>query len=294
MKKVWFITGSSGGLGYALARTLLEAGERVVASARDTRSLSMQGLTDQFTEQVLLLTLDVINLDSIKDAVSQAVHHFGRIDVLVNNAGFGVIGTTEAFTDEQVKTQLDTNLYAPIELTRAVIPYMREQGFGHILQISSIGGRVASSGLSIYQAAKFGLSGFAEALHKKVSTLGITVVAVEPGGIKTDWGGVSMTYTDEIENSGYETVNNRAAFFKRGGFQPSGDPKKMARVIMDLVERPAPPVHLALGSDTVGILQNGCSVREKELKEWLHVSLSTEVVPADGEVKFLNTKKGEI
>lgn len=289
MKSVWFVTGSSRGLGRALVLAILNAGELVVATARNIRQL--KDLADKYPDQLLPVELDVVNFESIATAVKQAIDHFGRIDVLVNNAGFGIIGSAEAFTDDQVKSQLDTNLYAPIELTRAVIPYMREQGSGHILQISSIGGRVASTGISIYQAAKFGLSGFAEALQKEVAMLGITVIAVEPGGIKTQWGGDSMTYADRIDHAGYEAVNKRASFFKNGGFQASGDPDKMAQVIIDLVAHPAPPVHLVLGSDAVGILQNGLSVREAELKQWLNVSVSTD---ADDAVNFLDTEMAKI
>lgn len=282
MEKVWFITGSSRGLGRSLAREILQKGGQVVATARNIKDI--QDLKNDYGDMVLLLPLDVTDFTAIKMAVKQAVEHFGRIDVLVNNAGFGIIGAAEAFTDEQVRSQLETNLYAPIELSRAVIPYMRGQGSGHILQISSIGGRVASTGISIYQAAKFGLSGFTEALNKEVATLGITVIAIEPGGIKTDWSGESMTYADSPED--YVDIRQRTSFFKNGSFVPMGDPDKMARVMVDLVEHPAPPVHLVLGSDAVGILQNGTTIREKELKQWLNVSVSTD---ADESVNFLET-----
>lgn len=282
MEKVWFITGSSRGLGRSLAREILQKGGQVVATARNIKDI--QDLKNDYGDMVLLLSLDVTDFTAIKMAVKQAVEHFGRIDVLVNNAGFGIIGAAEAFTDEQVRSQLETNLYAPIELSRAVIPYMRGQGSGHILQISSIGGRVASTGISIYQAAKFGLSGFTEALNKEVATLGITVIAIEPGGIKTDWSGQSMTYADSPED--YVDIGQRTSFFKNGSFVPMGDPDKMARVMVDLVEHPAPPVHLVLGSDAVGILQNGTTIREKELKQWLNVSVSTD---ADESVNFVET-----
>ncbi|HTN36632.1 MAG TPA: SDR family NAD(P)-dependent oxidoreductase [Arachidicoccus sp.] len=282
MEKVWFITGSSRGLGRSLAREILQKGGQVVATARNIKDI--QDLKNDYGDMVLLLPLDVTDFTAIKMAVKQAVEHFGRIDVLVNNAGFGIIGAAEAFTDEQVRSQLETNLYAPIELSRAVIPYMRRQGSGHILQISSIGGRVASTGISIYQAAKFGLSGFTEALNKEVATLGITVIAIEPGGIKTDWSGESMTYADSPED--YVDIGQRTSFFKNGSFVPMGDPDKMARVMVDLVEHPAPPVHLVLGSDAVGILQNGTTIREKELKQWLNVSVSTD---ADESVNFVET-----
>jgi NAD(P)-dependent dehydrogenase (short-subunit alcohol dehydrogenase family) len=166
MKKTWFITGSSKGLGKALAREVLSKGDNVAATARDI--IQLQDLIEQYPKQILALTLDVTNKSHIDMAVSETIQHFGRIDVLVNNAGFGIIGAAEAFTDDQVHTQLAVNLNAPIEITRAVLPIMREQRSGHILQISSVGGRVGNPGLTIYQAAKFGLAGFTEASVKRL------------------------------------------------------------------------------------------------------------------------------
>ncbi|UAY54810.1 SDR family oxidoreductase [Arachidicoccus terrestris] len=270
--KVWFITGSSQGLGKSLAKTILAQGDKVIATARNINDLND---LDQYPkENILKLTLNVRDQKQIYQAINDSISHFGRIDVLVNNAGFGITGAAESFSDEQVIDQLETNLYAPIELSRAVIPHMRHQGSGHILQISSIGGRVASTGLSIYQAAKFGLSGFSEALQRELAPLGITVIAVEPGGIKTQWSGNSMGYADSPDI--YEDIQTRVSTYKRGQFVPVGDPDKMAKVIIDLIDHPKPPVHLVLGSDAVGVLQNGMSMREAELKEWLSVSVSTD------------------
>ena len=191
MTKVWFITGSSRGLGRSLAEAVLKSGDKLVATARNTAQLDE--LAAQYGDQVYPVALDVTDYEQVYHVVAEAVAHFGRIDVLVNNAGFGIIGAAEAYTEEQVRSQLETNLYAPIEITRAVLPYMRGQGSGRILQISSIGGRVGNPGLTMYQAAKFGLSGFTEALAKEVRPLGIHVTSVEPGGFRTDWAGASMT-----------------------------------------------------------------------------------------------------
>lgn len=213
--------------------------------------------------------------DEVYLSVAEAVNHFGRIDVLVNNAGFGIIGAAEAFTDEQVRSQLETNLFAPIELSRAVLPYMRQQRSGRILQISSIGGRVGNAGLTIYQAAKFGLAGFSEALAKEVAPLGIYVTSVEPGGFRTDWAGDSMRYAPQLE--GYETtVDQRAAFMKNGKFIPVGDPHKAARAMITLAGHPAPPLHLVLGSEAIAILKLADQQRATEMEEWLQVSLSTD------------------
>ncbi len=272
MNKIWFITGSSRGLGRNLTEAVLESGDKVAATARDINQLN--DLKEKFQDQILPLKLDVNNYDEVHQAVNKAVEHFGRIDVLVNNAGFGIIGAAEAYTSEQVRSQLETNLYAPIEITRAVLPYMRKQGSGRILQISSVGGRVGNPGLTMYQAAKFGLGGFTEALAKEVAPLGILVTSVEPGGFRTDWAGASMTYAEDIE--GYEMVKQRTDFFKGGNFIPVGDPEKAAKVMVDLASHPNPPVHLVLGSEAIGILQNADQNRTEEMEKWMNVSLSTD------------------
>ena len=196
MTKVWFITGSSRGLGRSLTEAVLANGDQVAATARNPEQL--KDLVQRYPDQVYPIQLDVTDKDRIHAAVEATVKHFGRIDVLVNNAGFGITGAAEAFTDEQVRSQLDTNLYAPIEITRAVLPVMRKQRSGRILQISSIGGRVGGPGLTMYQAAKFGLGGFTEALAREVAPLGIKVTVVEPGGFRTDWGGSSMSCAASI------------------------------------------------------------------------------------------------
>jgi len=245
----------------------------VVATARQPEQLSE--LMAKYPQQLLALSLDVTDRERIKVAVERAVAHFGRIDVLVNNAGFGITGAAEAFTDEQVRSQLETNLYAPIEITRVVLPHMRKQRSGHILQISSIGGRVGSAGVAIYQAAKFGLSGFSEALAQEVAPLGIKVTSVEPGGFRTDWAGASMSYAPPVE--GYEsTVDARAKFFESGQFVPVGDPVKAARVMLDLIDHPAPPLHLVLGSEAAVMLQRADERRKAEFKAWLPITRATD------------------
>ncbi|MVM37333.1 SDR family NAD(P)-dependent oxidoreductase [Spirosoma sp. HMF3257] len=287
MTKVWFITGSSRGLGRSLTEAVLAKGDRVVATARQPEQVN--DLTEIYPDQIYPIQLDVTNKDQIRSAVEKAISHFGRIDVLVNNAGFGIIGAAEAFTDEQVRGQLETNLYAPIDLTRVVLPYMRKQRSGHILQISSVGGRVGNAGLAIYQAAKFGLGGFSEALAKEVAPLGIQVTCVEPGGFRTDWAGASMTFAPQVE--GYETtVDQRVDFIKGGFFVPMGDPDKAAQVMLNLVDHPEPPVHLVLGSEAIGLLKQADSARQTEMEKWLPVSLSTD---HDEAINFLDTKLGK-
>jgi len=286
MAKIWFITGSSRGLGRSLTTAVLAAGDKVAATARDPKALN--DLKTQYPDQILPLALDVNDNTQIRAAVEQTVKAFGRIDVLVNNAGFGITGAAEAFTDEQVRSQLETNLYAPIAITRAVLPVMRKQGSGRILQISSVGGRVGNAGLSMYQAAKFGLGGFSEALAKEVAPLGIYVTSVEPGGFRTDWGGASMTFAPEIE--GYEaSVGAVRSFLRAGKYVPMGDPDKAAKVMIRLVGDPQPPVHLVLGSEAIALLKAADASRQAELQKWLPVSTSTD---HDEASNFLETDAG--
>lgn len=286
MAKIWFITGSSRGLGRSLTEAVLLNGDKVAATARNISSLD--DLVTRFKDAIYPLELDVNNADQVRRVVADAVNHFGRIDVLVNNAGFGITGAVEGFSDEQVRSQLETNLYAPIAITRAVLPFMRAQRSGHILQISSMGGRVGSGGVSVYQAAKFGLSGFSEGLAIEVADFDIKVTCVEPGGFRTDWAGDSMTYAREIE--GYNMVNKRIELFKSGNFKPIGDPDKAARVIIDTVNHPEPPLHLLLGSEAVAIVKHSEAAKLRELEKWEKISLSTD---SDDAENFLETEAGK-
>jgi NAD(P)-dependent dehydrogenase (short-subunit alcohol dehydrogenase family) len=271
MSKVWFITGSSRGLGRSLAEAVLASGDRVAATARNPEQL--KDLIRKYPDRAYPLRLDVTDKAQIMAAVENTINKFGRIDVLVNNAGFGIIGAAEAYSEEQVRSQLETNLYAPIEITRTVLPYMRKQRSGRIIQISSIGGRVGNPALTIYQAAKFGLGGFSEALAKEVKPLGIWVTSVEPGGFRTG-AFTSMTSAPGIE--GYEkTVGVRMELFKSSNFIPTGDPGKAAKVMIGLVDHPEPPVHLVLGSDAIDRIKQADVERSGEMEKWLPVSMST-------------------
>ena len=286
MAKIWFITGSSRGLGRSLTEAVLAAGDKVAATARNTQQLDE--LAQKYGAAIHPIKLDVTDHDQVVTAVADAIQHFGRIDVLVNNAGFGITGAAEAYTQEQVTSQLATNLFAPIDITRTVLPYMRKQRSGFIMEISSLGGRVGTAGLTIYQASKWGLSGFSEALAQEVAPLGIKVTCVEPGGFRTNWAGDSMSYAPDIE--GYEeTVGKRRQFFESGKWVPVGDPDKAAQVMVKLADEPNPPVHLVLGGEAITILENVNSRREEEMKKWLPVSLSTDADDANKE-QFLSTE----
>ncbi|QXV64684.1 SDR family NAD(P)-dependent oxidoreductase [Mucilaginibacter sp. 21P] len=286
MAKIWFITGASRGLGRSLTEAVLASGDKVAATARDNKNL--EHFVERYGDSILPLQLDVNNKEEVHSAIATTVEKFGCIDVLVNNAGFGITGAVEAYTDEQVRSQLETNLYAPIEITRAVLPHMRKRRSGHILQVSSIGGRVGSGGVSVYQAAKFGLSGFSEGLAIEVADVGIKVTCIEPGGFRTDWAGDSMTYAPEIE--GYSTVNKRIAHFKSGNFKPTGDPDKAAKMIINIVNESEPPLHLLLGSDAVGIAKHSEAAKLRELEKWEQVSMSTD---ADDAENFFESEVGK-
>jgi NAD(P)-dependent dehydrogenase (short-subunit alcohol dehydrogenase family) len=287
MTKVWFITGSARGLGRSLTAAVLANGDKVAATARNPEQL--KEFTEKYGDLIFPIQLDVTDKKQVANAVNQTIKHFERIDVLVNNAGFGIIGAAEAFTDEQVKSQLDTNLYAPIEVTRAVLPFMRKQRSGRILQISSIGGRVGGAGLTMYQAAKFGLGGFSEALAKEVAHLGIFVTSVEPGGFRTDWAGASMTYAKKTE--GYEKTVDAMEGFIKGNFVPMGDPAKAAKAMMELTEHAQPPVHLILGSEAAAILKNADAIRKADFEKWMPVTVSTDHDDAEN---LLETEHGKL
>jgi NAD(P)-dependent dehydrogenase (short-subunit alcohol dehydrogenase family) len=270
--KVWFITGCSRGLGRALTEAVLSNGDRVAATARNPGLL--EDLAKQYPNAIYLLKLDVNDRAQIKITVEETIKKFGRIDVLVNNAGIGILGAAEAYSDEQVISQLETNLYAPIALSRAILPFMRKQRSGRILQISSVGGRVGNPGLTIYQAAKFGLSGFSEALAKEVKPLGIWVTSIEPGGLRTL---MTSQMQCALDIAGYEeTVGVRTKTFKNSSAMPMGSLKKTVALIVELAYHPEPPIHLVLGSDAIEKVKQADVLRTREMEKWISKSISTD------------------
>jgi len=247
--QVWFITGSSRGLGRALVRAVLDAGHRVVATARTPSDL--EEVVKQYGDRVKALALDVTSPEQAARAVADAVAAFGRIDVLVNNAGYANTDSVEDMPLEDFRRQIDTNFYGVVHVTRAVLPVMHAQRSGRILQISSIGGRRGGTpGLSAYQAAKFAVAGFSEVLINEVAPLGIQVTIVEPGGFATDWAGSSMkVYPSKPD---YEaTVGAVAKRFRGSGAAASsrGVPEKAANALLRLAAMPQQPRRLLLGTD---------------------------------------------
>jgi NAD(P)-dependent dehydrogenase (short-subunit alcohol dehydrogenase family) len=275
MSKIWLITGSARGLGRHLAEAVLAAGHRLVATARQPDKL--QDLVDRYGDRVRTVALDVTDTAAAQAAVNLAVSAFGRLDVLVNNAGFGYVSPFEQTTEADFRAQIDTNLYGVINLTRAALPVMRKQRAGHIFQISSVGGRMGTPGMSAYQAAKWAVGGFTEVLAKETAAFGVKVTAVEPGGMRTGWGeiarGAVPALLPEYEPS-VGMVNGMLANYVG---REAGDPDKVAQVLLQLADHDAPPEHLLLGSDAVHFFQQVDDARRAEAERWRPVSLSTDV-----------------
>ncbi|HKB92454.1 MAG TPA: oxidoreductase [Opitutaceae bacterium] len=273
MKKIWFITGSSRGFGRALTEAVLEAGHSVVATARRTEQLD--DLVARYGQLIRPVTLDVTSPADAEKAIASAIEAFGRIDVLVNNAGYGFIGAFEEMTPTEFKDQIDTNFWGVVHVTRAALPVLRHQGHGHIIQITSIGGRIAVPGLSGYHAAKFAVEGFSEALAQEIKPLGLKLTIVEPGGFRTDWAGSSMAYAKSIEAYS-ATVGAIRGYMQTHGGQEPGDPRKGAAVLLQIAEHSTPPLRLALGNDAMAFGRNGYQRSLEELDRWASLTQSTD------------------
>lgn len=280
MSRVWLITGSSRGLGKALAKAVLASGDQLVATARDPGHLA--DLSEEYGESVLTQALDVTDATAADAAVAAAVERFGRLDVLVNNAGYGNVGSIEDTSLAEFRAQIETNLFGTIIMTKAAIPAMRERRAGHIIQFSSVGGRIGPVGRAPYAAAKWGVEGFSEVLAKEVGPLGIKVTVIEPGGFRTDFAGVS-TVLAEGRPEYAETVGAMARY-QRGynGRQP-GDPARAAAVVLHIASLAEPPLRLLLGSDAVSHVEKADAARGEADRRWREVSLSTDFAP-DGEL----------
>jgi len=273
--QVWLITGSSRGLGRALAGAVLAAGHRLIATARNPKQLS--DLAERYGDQVRAVALDVTDERAATAAVQSAVDAFGRLDVLVNNAGYGDLASIEDTSMNDFRAQIETNLFGVVNVTKAAIPVMRRQGAGRILQFSSIGGRVGPVGRGAYAAAKWGVEGFSEVLAKEVGPLGIKVTIIEPGGFRTDFAGSSTTIS--ADNPVYAATVGAVARFQReyDGVQP-GDPAKAAAAILRLACLDEPPLRLLLGSDATHAAEEAERTRSEGDKKWRQLSESTDFV----------------
>ncbi len=245
MNKVWFITGCSTGFGRELAKEVLEKGDTVVVTARKVEDV--EHFATSYPDTALAVKLDVTNKAEIAAAVEVAMQKFGRIDVLVNNAGIGYFGAIEESDEEEVRRMFEINVFGLANMTRAVLPVMRKQRSGHILNIASIGGLMAFPGVGFYNATKFAVDGFSESLMKEVAHLGIKVTIICPSGFRTDWAGRSAKNAAfEIEDYAPSAHQNKAAIRGYSGNQP-GDPVRAAKAIVKAVETEHPPLRLLLG-----------------------------------------------
>jgi NAD(P)-dependent dehydrogenase (short-subunit alcohol dehydrogenase family) len=276
MTRTWLITGSSRGLGNALARAVLASGDRLVATARDPGVLTE--LLPLGADRVILLPLDVTDESAAARVVSSAVTHFGGLDVVVNNAGYSNVAPIEDTSIDEFRAQIETNLFGTIIVTKAAVRLFREQRGGHFFQISSIGGRAGATGRGPYSAAKFGVEGFSEVLAVEMAPFGVRVTIVEPGGFRTDFAGNS-TRISGGDPAYAETVGKTAAMQRDYNGKQPGDPERAARAIIAVASADNPPLRLVLGRDAFARAEHTDEARLAELHAWREMSASTDFPP---------------
>jgi NAD(P)-dependent dehydrogenase (short-subunit alcohol dehydrogenase family) len=272
MPSVFFLTGSSRGLGRVIAEAVLDGGHRLVATARDPRSLD--DLVALHGDRILALALDVTDSSAARSAIAAGVGRFGRIDVVVNNAGYADLASVEDVTLEDFRRQIDTNLFGVVNVTKAALPILRQQGAGHIIQISSIGGRLATPGLSAYQSAKWAVGGFSSVLAAEVVPLGIRVTVLEPGGMETDWAGSSMQVAPVSEP--YRPTVGASAAMHDSEAVALGDPAKVAQVVLQIAVMDDPPLRLILGSEAYAYATAAARAQAASDVRWRELSASTD------------------
>ncbi|KUN54938.1 short-chain dehydrogenase [Streptomyces canus] len=269
MSKVWFVTGSSKGFGRQFVEAALDCGDKVAATARNTDTLS--DLVDKYGNAVLPLQVDVTDRKQVFEAVAAAHKQFGRLDVVVNNAGYGLFGTVEEITEQQLRDQLETNLFGVFHVTQAVLPVLREQNSGHIIQISTIGGVAAYPSLGGYHASKWALEGLTEALAQEVSGFGIKVTLVEPGGFDTDWSGASAVFADAQPQ--YAPLHEGMAAQMAGGIPK---PVGFGSAILKIVDAEKAPLRVFFGEQPLAIAGHIYQQRLDEWATWAPVSREAE------------------
>jgi len=272
MSKVWLVTGSASGLGRNIAEAVLASGDRLVATARDPRHL--EDLVKEYGHQVRVAPLDVTDEAAARAAVVGAVDAFGRLDVVVNNAGYGDVAPFEQLSSERFKAVMDTNFYGVVYVTRAALPIMRKQKSGCILQISSLGGRLALPGSSAYHAAKWAVGGFTESLAQEVAPFGVKVCALEPGGMRTNWGSRAHKDLPELLSDYEPSVGEIVKALHAVWGNENSDPAKVARVILSLAASDRLPAHLLIGSDAVRYAREAETARAADADRWREVSVS--------------------
>ncbi len=272
--RVWFITGASTGFGRLLAEEVLKTGGKVVATAR--RLDKVADLERQYPQTAKAIALDVTNQTQIDSAVAQAIAKFGRVDVLVNNAGYGVAGAIEEVSEAEFMPMFETNVFGLLRVTRAFLPHLRKQRSGHILNLSSIGGVIASPGLGFYNATKFAVEGVSEALAAELAPLGIRVTIIEPGPFRTDFLGRSGVVARTRIADYDATAGNMRRYFAENDGKQKGDPLQAVKAMIQVVESPNPPLRLLLGASALQRLRAKFSNWEKEIAAWEQVTIGAD------------------
>jgi NAD(P)-dependent dehydrogenase (short-subunit alcohol dehydrogenase family) len=274
LSKVWFITGTSKGFGRVWAEAALERGDKVAATARDASTLD--ALVDRYGDKVLALELDVTDKAAIDAAVAKAHERFGRLDVVINNAGYGHEGILEESSLDEMRHQFDVNVFGAVAVIKAFLPFMRQRRRGHIVNITSMGGYITMPGIAYYCGSKFALEGISETLAKEVKGFGIAVTAVAPGSFRTDWAGRSMLRSAR-SISDYDSLFDpiRQSRIDKSGKQ-LGDPDKAAAAILTLVDMPEPPAHLLIGSDALGLVRTKFDAMQASLTRHEALTRSTD------------------
>lgn len=274
---VWFITGCSTGLGYELAKLILARGGRAVVTARDKARLA--DLVVGAEERVLALDLDVNNADQIAAAVKAAQQRFGRIDVLVNNAGYGYMSSVEEGEEAQIRAQFDANVFGLFAMTRAVLPLMRAQRSGHVINITSVAGHMGFAGSGYYAASKHAVEGWSDALAVEGRPLGIKVTCVAPGPARTDWAGRSMTQTPNLIDDYADTVGARLKNTSTASGTQAGDPVRIAAAMIAISEHANPPRHYVLGAFGIGAVTTDLRKKLDGIEVWREAGLATDFPP---------------
>lgn len=268
--RVWFITGTSTGFGYLLTQELLRRGERVVATARDTSKLAE--FESQYPETLRTFALDVTKPAEIESVAKKAIEVFGHVDVVVNNAGYGVTGAIEEVAEDEFEPMFQTNVYGLIRTTRAFLPHLRERRSGHIINFSSIAGLIGTAGWGFYATTKFAVEGFSEALAEEMKPLGVHVTVIEPGPFRTDFLGRSGKLAAKEISQYAETAGKARQYLQSQSGKQPGDPQKAVEAVIAVVDSPEPPVHLLLGKTALRRFRAKLAGWEKDLAAWESVT----------------------
>jgi NAD(P)-dependent dehydrogenase (short-subunit alcohol dehydrogenase family) len=270
MAKTWFITGASRGFGREWTIAALERGDTVAATARDPQTLD--DLVAQFGDKLLPITLDVNDREAVFAAVARAHEHFGALDVIVNNAGYGQFGMIEEISEAEARAQFDTNVFGALFVTQAALPFLREQGSGHILQVSSIGGISAFPNIGIYNASKWALEALSQSLAAEVADFGVKVTIIEPGAYSTDWGGASARHA--AANPAYDAFREKAAEQRKARAGNPGDPVATRAAVLQVVDAENPPLRVFFGDGPLAIATRDYESRLATWREWEPVSVA--------------------